>query len=82
MLAHGLNGLALLKVDDPAGNGQDTSEVVFYDETGKLVHSGAYVGVHGGGPKNFRVLIGNANTATTGTFDTDPVTQRIAVVQL
>lgn len=77
-----VNGLDLIAVEDPAGNGQSTVEVIYRDSEGTPIHSGLYVGVHGGGPLNLRALVGNANTETSGVFESDPSTHRISVNQL
>ena len=82
LLAHGVNGLELENVVDPAGGDQPTVEIVYRAANGDTVRSGLYVGVHGGGPLNLRCLVGNANTGTTGVFETDSGNGRIQVTQL
>jgi hypothetical protein len=53
-------------VADPAGNGQPSAELIYTDpDTSSVVRSGHFIGVHGGGPLNFRIVQGNPSPSDT-----------------
>ena len=59
------SGLFLADVDDPTGNNQPTAEILYRDGSGNIFSSGVYVGVHGGGPLNYRFVSGNPSPSAT-----------------
>lgn len=59
LLATPTNGLVLVDVDDPHGNGQPTAEIHRIQSDGTTIKTGCYVSVHGGGPLNLRLVHGN-----------------------
>ena len=52
-------------MDDPTGNSEPSAEILYRDGSGNIISSGVFIGVHGGGPLNFRIISGNPSPSDT-----------------
>jgi hypothetical protein len=72
-------GLYFIPASDPTGNGMESVEIIYRDDSGNMVHSGAYVQRHNSA--GIRIVVGPAPHTSGTTFELDPSNDQIVVIQ-